>query len=45
MGDCQNSGPFLGGHTKGDIGIDVDIDTDSCYGSLSALGPHKGPQF
>ena len=29
MGGCQNCGPFLGVHIKGDMDIDVDIDADS----------------
>ena len=29
MGGCQNYGPFLGVHIKGDIEKDVDIDTES----------------
>ena len=29
LGGCQNYGPFLGVHIKGDIDINVGIDTDS----------------
>ena len=29
LGGCQNYGPFLGVHSKGDIDIDVYVDTDS----------------
>ena len=29
MGGCSNCGPFLGGHIKGDIDVEIDADTDS----------------